>query len=207
MLIFKDYDIFYLTKHLPSYRMHTMKIHEKINLLLKEKRWRFKDLHREISSLFEENAITYLTLLRTIHGETKLRESTLFQIASALGQTPADIRKDTEEEEKFTHYSYNKKAYLEIESGHLDFLTARLVLLAGAKTEIEQDPAERGNFVKWLYGLQGETTCVVMAKNGPQRHIIRKNKSFYFHSTRPHYFENHTDQKSVCLLIQNPKYI
>ena len=184
-----------------------MKIHEKINGLLKEKGWKLKSLHREIVDLFEENAVTYLTLLRTIHGQTQLRESTLFQIASALGQTPAKIRKDTDEEEKFIHYGYNKKAYLEIESSPLDFLRARLVLLAGAKTEVEQDPVEKGNFVKWLYGLQGETTCVVIAENGPQKHIIRKNESFYFHSTQPHYFENPTAQKSVCLLIQNPKYI
>ena len=184
-----------------------MKIHEKIKLLLKEKGWKLKDLNKEIADLFEENAITYLTLLRTVHGKTKLRESTLFQIASALGQTPTDIRKDTDEEKKFTHYGYNKKAYLEIESSNLDFLTARLVLLPGAKTEIEQDPAERGNFLKWFYGLQGETTCVVMTDNSHEKHIIRKNESFYFRSTHPHYFENNTDQKSVCLLIQNPKYI
>ncbi len=184
-----------------------MKIYEKIKVVLKEKGWKLKDLHREITDLFEENAVTYLTLLRTVHGETQLRESTLFQIASALSQTPTDLRKDTDEEEKYTHYGYNKKAYLEIESSNLDFLTARLVLLPGAKTEIEQDPTERGNFVKWLYGLQGETTCVVTTEDGLQKHIIGKNESFYFHSTHPHYFENHTDQKSVCLLIQNPKYI
>ena len=98
-----------------------MKIYEKIKIVLKEKGWKLKDLHREIADLFEGNAVTYLTLLRTVHGQTQLRESTLFQIASALGQTPADLRKDTDEEEKFTHYGYNKKAYLEIESSNLDF--------------------------------------------------------------------------------------
>lgn len=184
-----------------------MKVYEKIKLLLKESSWKLTDLHKKILELFEDNAITYLTLLRTIHGETKLRESTLFQIATALGKTPEDIRKDTEEEEKFTRYGYNKKAYLEIESTKLNFLTARLVLLPGAKTETEQDPAERGGFVKWIYGLRGETTCIVTTEDGEQRHIIRKDESFSFHSTYPHYFENHTAQKAVCLLIQNPKYI
>lgn len=187
--------------------MPHMKIYEKIKLLLEKKGWKLTDLHKAIADLFEENSITYLTLLRTVHGQTKLRESTLFQIASALGQTPTDIRKDTDEQEKFTHYGYNKKAYLEIESSHLDFLTARLVLLPKAKTEIEQDPTEMGNFVKWLYGLQGETTCIVTDDTGTRRHTIKKNESFYFQSTYPHYFENSTDQKSVCLLIQNPKYI
>jgi len=104
-----------------------MKINERIKILLEENSWTLADLHREISRVFEESAITYLTLLRTIHGKTKLRESTLFQIATALGKTPEDIRKDTEEEEKFTQYSYNKKAYMEIESSPLNFLTARLI--------------------------------------------------------------------------------
>jgi hypothetical protein len=184
-----------------------MKINEKIQELLKEKGWKLSTLHKEIVELFEDHAITYLTLLRTIHGQTKLRESTLFQIASALEKTPGEIRKGTELEEKFTHYGYNKKAYLEIETTKLNFMTARLVMLPEAKTETERDPEERGDFVKWIYGLQGELTCVVTGQNGQERHIIKKNESFYFSSTQPHYFENHSGKKAVCLLIQNPKYI
>ncbi len=184
-----------------------MKVHEKIKLLLKEKDWKLKDLHRSILDLFEDNAITYLTLLRTIHGQTKLRESTLFQIAAALKKTPEDIRKDTAGEEKFTLYGYNKKAYLEIESNTLTFLTARLVLMPGARTETEQDPGEKGNFVKWLYGLQGEMVCVVTTDKGEERRLVKRNESFYFASTHPHYFENPSTKKGICLLIQNPKYI
>ncbi len=93
---------------------------------------------------------------------------------------------------------------MEIESTNLNFLTARLVLLPQAKTETEQDPAEKETFVKWLYGLTGETTCVVMTENGTERHTIRKNESFSFRSTYPHYFENNTGKKAVCILVQNP---
>lgn len=184
-----------------------MKIYEKIKGLLKDKGWKVTALHKEIADLFEENAITYLTLHRTLTGKTNVRESTLHQIAAALEKTPKDIREGTDEEEKFTHYSYNKKAYLEIETTNLGFLTAKLILLAGAKTATEQDPAERGDFIKWLYGLKGELNCIVTAEDGPQRHIIRKGESFYFHSTHPHYFENPTGKKAECILIQNPKYI
>ena len=184
-----------------------MKINEKIKQLIKEKSWTLNALHQEIKKLFDENAVSYRTLLRTVHGQTHLRESTLFQIASILGKTPEEIRAGTDEEEKFTHYGYNKKAYLEIESTDLNFLTARLVLLPGAKTETEQDPAQRDDFVKWLYGLQGELTCIVATGNGQTRHVIKKNESFSFHSTHPHCFENNTGKKAICLLIQNPKYI
>jgi len=184
-----------------------MKVHKKIKLLLAEKGWKLTTLQKEIDGLFEENAIQYRTLLRTIHGETKLRESTLFQIASALGTTPEYVRKDTDEEEKFIHFCYNKRAYLKVEVNNLDFLTAKLILLPFAKTEILQDPAEKGTFAKWLYGLQGETTCIIMAKNGMEHHKIGKNESFSFKSSDAHYFENTSEKKSVCLLIQNPKYI
>lgn len=184
-----------------------MKIYEKIKILLKEKGWNLTLLHKEIADLFEENAITYLTLHRTLAGKTNLRESTLHQIAAALGKTPKEIREGTDEEEKVTHYSYNKKAYLEMEINNLKILTAKLTLLPGAKTATEQDPPEHGDFIKWLYGLKGELNCVVTTENGPQRHIIRKDESFYFYSTHPHYFENPAGKKAVCLLIQNPKYI
>jgi len=184
-----------------------MKLHEKIKLIIEKEGWNLSALHRKIVELFEDHPIAYLTLYRTVNGQTHVRESTLFQIASALGMSPEDIRKDTDEEAKFIRYGYNKKAYLEIETGSLDFLTARLVLLAGAKTETEQDPVEKGNFVKWLYGLQGETTCVVTTENGAEKHIVGKNESFAFKSTNPHYFENNTGKKAACLLVQNPKYI
>lgn len=185
-----------------------MKIHEKIKLLLKEKGWKLKDLHRRIADLFEENSITYLTLLRTVHGQTKLRESTIFQIASAIGMRTEDIRKDTDQEETSLRYGDPKRAYIEVEPTDLNFLTARLVVLPGARTEKEQDPVEEGDFTKWVYCLQGEITCVIVKEDGKEeRHTIAKNKSFHFKSTQLHYFENHTGKKAICLLIQNPKYI
>ena len=184
-----------------------MKIDEKIKILLKEKGWKIKALHREIVDLFEDNAVHYLTLYRIIGGQASLRESTLFQIATALGTTPFEIRKDTEEEEEFTLLEYNKKAWLEIENTNLEFLTGRLFLLPGARTEKEQDPVEKGSFIKYIYGLRGEVTCVVTRDNRDEKRHIKKNESFFFNSTHPHHFENNTSQKAVCLLIQNPKYI
>lgn len=184
-----------------------MKIYEKIKLLLDEKGWNLSEFHRRIVDLFEESSVAYLTLYRTVNGLTHVRESTLFQIASTLGTTPEELRKDTEEQEKFSRYVYNKKAYLEVIHNELDFLTAKLVLFAGARTQTEQDPLEKGNFIKWLYGLQGETTCLVVTESGVEKHVIRKDESFSFKSTNPHYFENHAAKKAVSLLIQNPKYI
>ncbi|MBI3601480.1 MAG: cupin domain-containing protein [Candidatus Omnitrophica bacterium] len=184
-----------------------MKIYKKINLMLKEKGWTITQLHKEIVNLFEENAITYLTLLRTLSGQTQLRETTLHQIAAALGQTPKDIREGTDQEEKVTRFNYNKKAWLEFEVNNLPFLPAKLTLLAGAKTAPEQDPAEKNDFLKWIYGLSGELACIVTTENGQERHIVRKGESFSFHSTHWHYFENPTGRKAECLLVQNPKYI
>ncbi len=104
-----------------------MKIYEKIKLILEQKGWNLSETHRYIKDLFEDNAITYLTLYRTINGLTHVRESTLFQIASALGTTPEELKKDTDAQEKFSRYVYNRKAYLEVINSELDFLTAKLV--------------------------------------------------------------------------------
>lgn len=184
-----------------------MKIHEKIKLILQEKGWTLKQLQREITDRFEENSITYLTLLRTVHGETKIRESSLFQIASALGMMPRDIRKGTDNEEEYIYVRYNKKAYWEVEKNDIGFAQGRLILLPGAKTEPLKDPEEIAPFVKWIYGLQGEMTCVVNTESGIEHFKITKNQSCHFKSTDFHYFENNTDKKSICLVIQNPKHL
>lgn len=184
-----------------------MKVYEKIKQLLEEKGWKVKTLNKEIQALFEDNAVHYYTLLRNLHGKTNLQESTLFQIALALGKTPAELKKNTDDEEKFIRLEYNKKACLEIENNSLEFLTGRLTLLPGAKTENEQDPIEKGKFIKWLYGLRGEVTCVLTNAGVEKKYIIKKNETFFFISTEPHHFENKTSKKAVCILIQNPKYI
>ena len=210
-------------------------------------------------------------------GKTTLRRSNHFYIASALGTTPQALRKDTNEEDKKIRFTYNEAAYLEYEATSLPYLTAKLFMFANAKTENESDPIEKGIFTKWLYGLQGETVCIVETDKGIQEFIIkadalgtvvksefikadtngafildelikkgvldeasdpeevrlRRNnseyiqrpneiamKSFdqiwntlqqfssiYFNSTFPHHFENRSGRKTVCILIQNPKYI
>lgn len=184
-----------------------MKISEKIKNLLKERNWTLKRLHEEIKDRFEDNSIAYQTLIRTVNGRTSIRESSLFQIASAMGIMPRDIKKGTEFEEQYIYIRYNKRAYWEIEKNDIGFAQGRLVLLPGAKTESLKDPAEIAQFIKWLYGLQGETTCVVMAEDGKEDFIIKKHQSCFFKSTNFHYFENKTSQKSICLVIQNPKHL
>lgn len=184
-----------------------MKIYEKIKGILKDREWSVVNLHDEIVNIFEENAVIYLTLHRTLNGKTKFRESTLHQVAAALGKTPKELREGTEEQETSTRYDYNQRAYLEIETTNLKFMTAKLTLMGGAKTTTEQDPAERGEFVKWIHELQGEIICVVTTPQGPERHIIKKGESFYFNSTLPHHFENETRKKSECIIVQDPKYL
>ena len=184
-----------------------MKLHQKLQQIVRDNGGNLSSLHRKIKALFEENAIAYLTLYRTVQGLTEVRQSTLFQIASALGMSPEKIKEGTEKEEKHSRYEYNPKAFLEIENNDLPFLSGRLILLAGASTQPEQDPTEKGSFTKWLYGLQGEISCVVVTSSGEERTTVRKNESFAFPSTLPHHFENNTGRKASCVLIQNPKYI
>lgn len=184
-----------------------MKIHEKIRLLVEEKKLNLAVLQRKIKELFGDEAITYLTLYRTIHGLTKVRESSLFQIAASLGVTPVEIKKDTEGDIEVDRYEYNKNAYFDVLTKDAEFLPIKLVLLPGAKTLTEQDPIEKGNFIKWVYPQRGEVSCVITAEGGIERHVVKNlGKPFWFKSTYPHYFENTTKRKSTCLIIQLPKY-
>lgn len=184
-----------------------MKIYEKIRLLLTERKLHLSVLHRKIKELFGDEAITYLTLHRTIHGLTKLRESSLFQIATSLGITPLEIKSGTDEDIEVDRYEYNKKAYFDVLTKDTEFLPIKLVLFPGTKTLTEQDPLEKGNFIKWVYPQIGEITCVITTDNGIQSHTIKKtDKPFWFKSTNPHYFENTSKRKSTCLIIQLPKY-
>lgn len=184
-----------------------MKIHEKIGLLIEENKLNLTSLHKKVKELFGEEAITYLTLYRTVHGLTKVRESSLFQIASALNMAPVEIKKGTDEEIEVDRYEYSKNAYFDVLTKDVDFLPIQLVLSPGAKTLTEQDPAEKGNFIKWVYPQKGEITCVITTEGGIERRVLQKNsKPFWFKSTYPHYFENTSKRKATCLVIQTPKY-
>jgi len=184
-----------------------VKIYEKIRLLVEEKKIKLAALHRKIKELFGDEAITYLTLYRTVHGSTKVRESSLFQIATSLGITPLEIKKGTDEDIEVDRYEHSKTAYFDVLTNDTEFLPIKLVLLPGAKTLTEQDPIEKGNFIKWIYPQRGEITCVITAEGGIERHTIKNtDKPFWFKSTYPHYFENTSKRRSTCLIIQLPKY-
>jgi hypothetical protein len=202
---------FLLTKQVLKDRIKSeglkVKIHEKIRLLIEENKLNLTSLHKKVKELFGDEAITYLTLYRTVHGLTKIRESSLFQIASALGMAPVEIKKGTDEEIEVDRYEYSKNAYFDVLTKDVDFLPIQLVLNPGAKTLTEQDPIEKGNFIKWVYPQRGEITCVITTENGIERHELQKtSKPFWFKSTCPHYFENTSNRKSTCLIIQTPKY-
>jgi hypothetical protein len=345
-MCYTKYAIFSLTGELGSDRIKTMRVYEKVLLELDKRDWGIPRLHQVIVEQWGNEAIDYTTLWRVLSGKTTMRRFNHIYIASALGTTPRELRKGTNEEDKRIRFTYNEEAYLEYEKTALPYLTAKLYLSAKAKTEPESDPPEKGNlgtvskqkfheadsngmlileglikkgvlaenssgriylirkegksinrpqelygdsfneiwgilhqppFTKWLYAIQGETICTVESPEGIQEFIIKaetegtveksdfdkaaidaasivdelikkgvleeasdpKNvrlkransehinrpheitgskfdriwntlqqfPSIYFDSTLPHHFENRGGKKSVCLIIQNPKYI
>jgi quercetin dioxygenase-like cupin family protein len=106
--------------------------------------------------------------------------------------------------DKIAKYVYSQNAYAEILSKEKQpFLSIRLVLEPGGKTNLEQDPIELGRFEKWVYGVKGKITCVV----GQEKIILGKDEVICFESTLPHYFENNTPKKASGVIIQNPKHI
>ncbi len=182
-----------------------MFIHEKIKILLGQQNLNRAELHRKIKTGFGKKAITYLTLGRILSSEGKIRETSLAQIARALGISLHDIKKDTDRQENFIRHDFNKKAYLEIANLESDILVGRLILLSKGKTPLQQDPAGKGKFIKYINGVHGTITCNVNTKEGLIKKDIKYGVSFYFDSTQPHHFENNTNRKAACVLIQSPK--
>ena len=186
-----------------------MHINQKIKILIERTGMNLKEFHRKILEVnnYDDSTINYLTLYRTVKNLTKIRESTLFQIALALGMQPKDIKKGTEQQDEYARYDFNEKAYIEYPNYDLPFLAGTLVLLPGAKTALEQNPKEKGPFVKWIFGLRSTVTCIV----NPEEEIVQKKikyrESFSFDSTQPHYFVNDTKSKAMCVIVQHPKYL
>lgn len=177
-----------------------MKIQTKIQALLKEKKWNLSVFHKKIIAHFGRKSIAYLTLYRTINGHTQMRATTLTQIATALNLSPEKLTEGTCLESMTNQINYDKNNFLKIDKNNLGFTTARLHLNPGGKT-----PAEKESSIKWIYGLQGEITCLMATENGEERRVIRKNEHFGFSCHYPHHFENNSKRKAVCLLINNPQ--
>lgn len=186
-----------------------MHLNEKIKTLIDQTGMNLSEFQRKILEVngYKDSTINYQTLYRTVHSHTRIRESTLFQIAAALGIQPKDIRKGTEQQEKFVRYDYNKKAYIEYPNYDLPFMMGTLVLLPGARTAVEQSPVDREPFVKCISGLKGMVTCIIEPEGNMERFDIKYRDNFSFNSSRPHYFENNTKQKAMCIIVQYPKYL
>lgn len=192
-----------------------MKLHEKIRQIRKEKGLSLRELQKRLVEIFGNKALRYNTLYRIEKGLRDARVSSLSQICIGLGISLKELKEGTEEErfslvdiikkrDKVAQYVYSEKAFAQILSKEKQpFLGLRLVLEPQGKTKLEQDPIELGRFEKWVYGLKGEITCVV----GQERYLLKKDEVLCFESNLPHLFENTTNQKAICIIIQNPRHI
>ena len=192
-----------------------MKLNEKIRQTRREKGLSLLNLEQRLKEIFGSNALRYNTLYRIEKGLRDARISSLSQICIGLGISLKELKEGTEEEkpslvehikrrDRIAQYIYSQDAQSEILTREKQpFLALRLNLGPQGKTKIEQDPVELGKFEKWVYGLKGTITCII----GQEKHNLKKDECLMFESTMPHYFENNTAQKAVCLIIQNPKHI
>ena len=187
---------------------------EKIRQIRKEKGMTLRKLHHKLQEIFGNKALRYNTLYRIEKGLRKARVSSLSQICLGLGISLKDIEEAISDDytlasvirknDTLAQYIYSEKAGAQILTKETQpFLALRLKLESQARTKIEQDPIELGKFEKWVYGVKGKITCVV----GQEKLMLGKDEVVCFESTLPHYFENKTNQKSVCIIIQNPKHI
>ena len=193
-----------------------MKLGEKIKQIRIQRGMSLRDFAERLKTIFGSKALRYNTIYRIEKGlRDAKRITSLSQICIGLEITLKELKEGTEGEkfslvdhikrrDKPARYIYSPNAQLEILTKEKQpFLGARLILLPGGKTNLEQDPVELGRFEKWIYGLKGKITCVV----GQEKLILGKDEAICFESNIPHYFENKTTQKASCIIIQNPKHI
>ncbi len=192
-----------------------MELSEKIRQIRKEKGITITDLEKRLVEIFGKKALRYNTLYRIEKGLRDARISSLSQICIGLGISLKQLTAGTEEEkfsladlirkrDKVAQYVYSEKAYAQILTKEKQpFLCTRLILEPGGKTNIEQDPIELDRFEKWVYGLKGKLICIV----GQVKYTIGKDETLCFESNIPHYFENNSIKRTVCIIIQNPKHI
>lgn len=183
-----------------------MQLSEKLRILLDQHNINLQDLHKKIKEIFGNHSVAKTTLYRTLNGLTNIRESSLMQIAQALNITVEEIKKDTEQQESYIRYDYNALAYYETTNSKLPFMAGRLVILPKGKTAIEQMPAEKGEFVRWIQGIKGTVSCIIMDKDKTIKQDVKYGETFHFNSTIPHYFENTTKQKAICTLVEYPRH-
>ncbi len=192
-----------------------MKLYEKIRLIRKQKGLSLINLEARLRDIYGDKALRYNTLYRIEKGLRDARIASLTQICIGLEVSLKELKEGTEEEkfslvdhitkrDKIAKYIYSQNAYAEILSKEKQpFLSIRLVLEPGGKTNLEQDPIELERFEKWVYGVKGKIICVI----GQEKIALNKDEVICFESTLPHYFENNTPKKASCIIIQNPKHI
>ncbi|MBF0569233.1 MAG: cupin domain-containing protein [Candidatus Omnitrophica bacterium] len=184
-----------------------MNLADKIAKLIKESECRsLTNLHKVIADLFEDQAITYKTLLRTVHGKSQIRENSLFQIATALGMKTSSLREGTntqaqEEKDIPGTYLYNDKASLLKLNHRLPFSPNRITIKPGGQTTKEQDPASKGAFIKWVYVLSGKVELTIEGKLNLEKKPLKREDHYCFDSTQPHYFENRASRTATLLVI------
>jgi len=187
-----------------------MKVHEKIKKIREDFGLTIQEVHDRCVSIFgRKEAMSYRTFLRIERGQVA-KFTSILKICYALGIPLGELLKDTELEqrlvikknERIDEYTYSEKVHANvISSPSRSFLALELNLAPKGKTTLEQSP-KKGIFEKWIYVVEGQLTCHL----GDETFFLTTKDTISFDSSVPHYFENGTKKKCICVLIQNPKY-
>ena len=187
-----------------------LKLYEKIKKTREDLGLTLQDVfNRGVEIFGKKKAMSYRTLQRIEDGYMAKFSSAL-KICCALGiplnklieNTELEQRMVIRKKERLDEYTYNDKAYAHvISSPNRSFLSLELVLEPTGKTALEQSPDDK-LYEKWIYVTSGEVICNM----GQERFNLKTGDSISFNSSLPHYLENVTPKKCVCIVVQNPKY-
>ena len=191
-----------------------MHIRDRVREIRKAKKLTQKQLFERIYALFGNKSITKRTLERIESGEVEARVSSLYQIALGLGVSIRALYEGVEQNEKtgFSRWDTYQgqfiyetdKAFAKLLSGrNIPFLAMKLHIEPGAKTRQEQEPETEEKSIKWIYVLRGALKCYVENET----YTLKRNQCASFNSSKAHYFENISQTKTICLIIQYPRHI
>ncbi len=165
--------------------------------------------HAELSSVFEDKAITRRTLTRLVNNRVEVREHTLNQVAVILGVKTSILREGTDAEivgadQTEGLFTYNEKAVLHSFRKNLPFVPEKLILRSGGRTSEEQDRTDAKESLKWFFVTMGKVNLVIKEPLGDEKRTFHKGEEFVFDARKLHYFESASLRPSVVLIIHYP---
>jgi len=171
------------------------------------------NFHKEIKRICDEDAISISHLYNVVNDKKRVKDTILFQIATALGVGLFELRKGTTSEPPAEGpsqgvFHYNKSAILYKLYNGLPFNPQMIKIKGRGKTIEEREEITGFQCFIFVMVIRGEVNLVLKHKDGnTESKKLKLDDRHCFNSGDFYYFENKSKQFSKVLLIKFTKPI